>query len=259
MTPPGGRGLVRWPAPAPRVRLLCVPHAGAGAALFVSWPSRLPAWIEVVGVRLPGRESRRREPPLTSLDAMADDVLERLGELGDDLPVAVYGHCSGALAALRITERLVRLGCRPVPRLFVSSAPSPSRPGIGEPVHLLSRSHLIRYLDDAGAGRFGDADVDEVFRLTEPAIRADFQAFETAVPLPVSALPVPITVFRARHDRVVSEASSHDWAGRTSRGVTRRVLPGRHFLLDTATADVLAGIRVDLTDDLTDDLADGAW
>ena len=36
-------------------RLICFPHAGAGAAAYADWARLLPPEIELVAVQLPGR------------------------------------------------------------------------------------------------------------------------------------------------------------------------------------------------------------
>ena len=43
-----------------RVRLVCLPHAGAGASSYRVWGRTLPADIGVCPVQLPGRENRGR-------------------------------------------------------------------------------------------------------------------------------------------------------------------------------------------------------
>jgi len=59
---------------APRLRLICFPHVGAGAAAFNSWLDHLPEDVELCAVRPPGRENRLREP-------LVDDGRELLDRL----------------------------------------------------------------------------------------------------------------------------------------------------------------------------------
>jgi surfactin synthase thioesterase subunit len=66
------------PAPTARHRLFCVPHSGGGAATYKHWARRLAPDVEVVAVRLPGRETRFREPAhRQTVDAAA--LMHRLG------------------------------------------------------------------------------------------------------------------------------------------------------------------------------------
>ena len=62
------------PSLAP-VRLICLPFAGGGDAAFRPLRPFLPARIDVLGVRLPGRGARLREPPMKDLP----QLIEALG------------------------------------------------------------------------------------------------------------------------------------------------------------------------------------
>ena len=67
------RWLLRFPPrPQARVRLLCLPGAGAAPAMFRSWSDQLPAEVEVCAVQLPGRGTRLREAPYTEMAPLAD-------------------------------------------------------------------------------------------------------------------------------------------------------------------------------------------
>jgi len=65
-------------APDAGIRLLCLPHAGAGATVYRAWGAGFPAHIGVCPVQPPGREKRRREQPLTAVTELAA-LLRRLG------------------------------------------------------------------------------------------------------------------------------------------------------------------------------------
>lgn len=79
-----------------QITLVCLPHAGAGASVYARWATLLPPWIDLVGITLPGRESRISESPLTSMD----EVISRLGPAVSarvQEPFALFGHSLGAL------------------------------------------------------------------------------------------------------------------------------------------------------------------
>src|ERR1041384_7147929 len=46
--------------------------AGGSALQFRNWDALVPDDIEILGVQLPGRESRYREPPLRELGALIE-------------------------------------------------------------------------------------------------------------------------------------------------------------------------------------------
>ncbi|NEQ98651.1 MAG: putative thioesterase, partial [Cyanothece sp. SIO2G6] len=51
--------------PQPKLSLFCFSPAGAGATFFRQWPALLPHGINLWAIRLPGRETRLREPLVT--------------------------------------------------------------------------------------------------------------------------------------------------------------------------------------------------
>ena len=77
------------PRPEARVRLFCIPYAGAGASVFRTWPDDLPADVEVLAIQLPGRESRIREAPLGTLSDLLPKVSAVIAPLLDR-PFAIW-------------------------------------------------------------------------------------------------------------------------------------------------------------------------
>src|SRR4051794_9820785 len=117
---------IGYPVPRPdaATRLICLPPAGGGAASFGGWADAMPPAVELGIVRLPGRESRFREPLFDRMgplvDALADAVESHL-----DRPFALFGHSFGARVAFELTRCLRRRGGpRPV-LLCVSACAAP--------------------------------------------------------------------------------------------------------------------------------------
>src|SRR3954447_26751260 len=86
------------------VSLICIPHAGAGAALYYPWRP-LSQVASLWAVRFPGRENRLAEPALTSIHAMADALAASVAKIPARAMV-LFGHCSGALVAYELAIRL---------------------------------------------------------------------------------------------------------------------------------------------------------
>ncbi|WP_437616692.1 alpha/beta fold hydrolase [Sorangium sp. So ce834] len=233
-----GRWLLRSaPSAKPRARLLCLPHAGAGASLFRLWPERAPDAVEVVRAQLPGREERAREPPSLSMTEVVA-AIER--ELGDGPPTAIFGHSLGGLIAFELAKRLHEAGATPA-RLFVSGARPPHLPDPHQ-LHRLPEPDFIEALRRRGGIP------DDVLRHAElrdmvgRLLRADLALAETwHRPEPV-ALPVPITVCAARADAVVSWEATGHWSLCSTRGYERVELPGDHFFIKQHDALVMAAV-----------------
>lgn len=88
------------PAPDAPTRLLCLPHAGGSASYYFPASRTLSPRIEVLAVQYPGRQDRRTEPCVESIDELADKVVDTV-KGWTDRPLAVFGHSMGATLGSR--------------------------------------------------------------------------------------------------------------------------------------------------------------
>lgn len=235
-----GRWFVQGPPRPGGQRLFCFPHGGGSAAEFIRWGRHLPR-VELSAVQLPGRGTRLSEPALTSMD----DVVAALTDVvPTTVPYSMFGHSLGALVAYEVTRALWRAG-RPLPdRLIVSGFPAPSTPRTQSPVHPLPDEELIAEVGRRHGGLpeevLGDA---ELKCLLARYLRADYQVLETYQWRPSDPLPVPVTVFGGRDDKI-SEADLRAWQGHTTEEITLRMFAGDHFYFrqhQAATMRALSG------------------
>src|SRR5271166_5633025 len=73
----------------PRLRLCCFPSGGGGSAAFWPWRTRVPDFVELYAVRLPGRENRIREPCVTDADEAVGHLVRELGLLPPCAPFSL--------------------------------------------------------------------------------------------------------------------------------------------------------------------------
>jgi surfactin synthase thioesterase subunit len=232
------------PARDARIRLLCLPQAGAGTAGLRPLAAAVPGPVDVCAVRLPGREGRRRETPYRRMDKLVDDLMAVLRGQADR-PLALLGYCSGAFVAFDLARRMTACGSAPV-ALFACAAPGPQIVDRTRGVHQMPRSRLVAYLREYEITPeliLGDESVFEVF---EPAIRADFELFEAASYVPGEPLGLPISVIGGRDDRGVDFAELLGWRELTSGEFAVRLIPGGHDFMTTAAAAAGRAIGRDL-------------
>src|SRR6184192_3803710 len=84
------------PNPAAQVRLWCLPFAGGGASAWRPWAQRLQPEVEVMAFRLPGRESRLAEPPISDPVALVRTLVDEIAPYSNQ-PYVLLGHSLGGL------------------------------------------------------------------------------------------------------------------------------------------------------------------
>lgn len=217
------------PVANPRRTLVCFPYAGAGAAVFRDWHRHLGPEDELVAVRLPGRENRIAEPPLT---AVADAVPGIVAALAPrlDRPLALFGHSLGASLAHATARALVERGAPPR-LLAVSGRRAPHRPLRWTPTRTLDEGAFRKRLEDLGGTPPEVLACADLMELMLPMLRADFtMSDDVAEPEPVP-LPVPMLGFAGTDDPEVAVAEVAAWEAWAGAGFALRRLPGGHFFL----------------------------
>lgn len=252
MNRPGAASASKWlrwyrKVPEPRLRLVCLPHAGGAASVFRSWPQWLPDDVEVIGVCYPGRQDRLLEPCIDEMGVMTTRIADVLQPWAGG-PLALFGHSMGASVAHEVALRLEQRTGAPPTRLFVSGQLPP---------HRVTPRGVHRRDDDGimeEVRRLGDPDAGEVLddpdlrELVMPAIRADFRLIGTYLPRRVPPLGAPVTAYVGADDAQVPVEGLKEWAKTTSTGrFDHRVYPGGHFYLLQDPESVVRDVADHLT------------
>src|SRR5262245_12023957 len=162
------------PRPHARLRLFCIPYAGAGVVAYHSWPNYVPPDVEVCAIQLPGRDGRLREKPFVDLLALVDVLAKGLSPWLAT-PYALFGHSMGALIAYGLVRHLRQQSATPPVRLFVSGRRAPHVPSRQSPCHQLPDQEFIETLVQRYNGiPKAVLSEPELMSLFLPILRADF-------------------------------------------------------------------------------------
>ncbi|MEU7757192.1 alpha/beta fold hydrolase [Micromonospora sp. NPDC049171] len=233
----------RWirrfhPAPG-ATRLLCLPHAGGSSSFFFPLATAVAGKLNVQAVQYPGRQDRRSEPPLTSIDALADALFHVL-DPDDDSPLAIFGHSMGAVVGFELARRLSAAG-RPPTALFASGRGSPLLSS-GGTVHTLGDAGLLAELRRLNGAELAPLEDQEILQMIIPALRADFRAVETYRPAAAPPLTCPVIAMVGDADPRVTVAQADAWSETTDGRFELLVHPGGHFYLAARKEAVVAQI-----------------
>jgi medium-chain acyl-[acyl-carrier-protein] hydrolase len=240
MMQPPARSLwvqVSRPRPAARLRLMCLPPAGGGASRYRNWAAHLPADVEVVSVQLPGRENRFNERPIESMDQLVGPLIDGLASYLV-APFALFGHSMGAMIAFELIRQLRSRGVRPV-HLFVSGCRAPDLPSRSPDWHTLPDPEFIAAIEELGGippellaeRQFLDAML--------PTLRSDCALTETYAFSSEAMLSCPVSAFGGLRDKEVPPEDVRAWSRHTTGPFRVHLLPGDHFFVNSARADLL--------------------
>ena len=246
----GNRKAADWIAiPRPnqqaRLRLFCVPYAGAGTHAFRQWPEILPSDVEVCVVRLPGRESRLRDTPFCRITPLVEALTQALVAYFDK-PFALFGHSMGAKIIFELANR-IRSGFALEPvMLFVSGCNGPQVTRTQPPTYNLPDPEFLQTLYDLNGTPREVIENPELMQLLMPALRADFELVQTYAYSPGLPLNCPIIAFGGLEDRDVSRTSLEAWRYHTASLFSLQMFKGNHFFLHTSQAAFLESLSFHL-------------
>jgi medium-chain acyl-[acyl-carrier-protein] hydrolase len=236
-------------------RVLCIPHAGTGAASYAGWARLLPDSIEWTVAQLPGREARLREPALASVEQAVQALADVITRALDDRPLVLFGHSMGALISFELAHELRRRGDRDPAALFVSgrgapgTAPADEAPLAGLPDDQLLSATERRW-GRLPAAVLADPDMR---RYVLAILRADLRMLERFRPaLDRPPLACPIAAYAGDADPSVAAASLDGWRAHTAGAFALRRFTGDHFyhqgpsradLLDALTGQAVEWLR----------------
>ncbi|QXI36616.1 thioesterase II family protein [Pseudomonas xantholysinigenes] len=214
------------------LNLLCLPYSGASAMVYSRWRRKLPAWLQVRPVELPGRGARMGEALHTDLQALARQLASEQ-RLAAQAPYALLGHSLGALVAFELAHELRALGCPPPVALFACGTAAPTRREDYDSSRWTeprSDAELIDELRKLGGTPDEVLDNEELMSLTLPIVQADFLLCGRYAYRQRAPLTCPLHVLAGEDDRATDE-QLQAWARETAAPYALAKFPGGHFFI----------------------------
>ncbi|MEV5650545.1 alpha/beta fold hydrolase [Nocardia sp. NPDC052254] len=224
--------------------LVCFPHAGGSAISFGSLAKWVGPEYDVFAVQYPGRQDRRLEPLIDTID---DLVAGLLPELADAARAAesfsIFGHSMGSVVAFEACRRLEQQGMTAT-ALFASGRRAPSWTRSDRtPIHTFGDRDLADHLLNFGGTPAALLEDPEFRELILSITRNDYRAIETYRCAPDALVGCPMVALTGDRDPDASLADIESWSAHTSGSFVTKSFPGGHFYLDANARAVAQLIR----------------
>lgn len=228
------------------IRLVCLPHAGAGASAFRLWGKGIDPRIGVCPVQPPGREKRRKETPFTRVEPLVRELVAEISESVAE-PYALFGHSTGALCAFQAVRELRATG-GPMPvHLFVSGRRAPHMPLERDDLAAMSLPELAEFLEKLGGTPEGVLADHDILGALQPLLAADFAVNQGYDFVPAAPLDIPLTAFAGVEDTGADGELMAPWKEQTTSDFTLHELAGGHFAILDRSTEVHAHIAAHLS------------
>lgn len=210
--------------------LLLFSPAGSGAYFYRHWAKQLGAGVHTLGIQLPGREGRYREPRATDFSALVAQLAEAIQERVKGR-YSIFGHSLGAALGFAVGEALERQYGRAAETIFVSARKVPSaRANFPIDPNVADRE-LIDFLLSIGGIPAGIVNNAEVMNLYLPIFRDDFRLNISANAHPFHKVSANLVTLGGSADVLARPEDMEKWSAYSSKDCSIHIYPGGHFFI----------------------------
>ena len=216
--------------PRAQLILFLFHYSGGSASQFRHWSKELSDLINPIGIQLPGRENRFKDP----LFFHSRDVIEALIKVFPndlDKPFILFGHSMGAALAFEFARMLEKNNYSGLRHLIVSGRGAPHIPSGNKKLYNLPKKEFIQELIKYNGLPEIILESDELLDLFIPTIQSDFTISDNYQYFPTAPLSCPITAFGGIADPYVSEEKIQEWKHHTNSSFNLHTVEGDHFFL----------------------------
>ncbi|NXX73466.1 SAST synthase, partial [Urocolius indicus] len=216
-------------------RLICFPWAGGGTSQLAQWGKLFSSTVEVSCVRLPGRESRVKEPFVKDITTAVHEITSVLLKELQEKPFAFFGHSFGSYLSFAVTLHLKeKYGLEPI-HLFISGAHAPNSEALlpikSIPISEAKDEDVLKHIQILGGTPSELLQNEDIRKRLILTFREDLrvlQTFSFEKAENNTPLSCDITCFNGSEDKPHDLEAWHDL---TSGDTSFYKLPGGHFYL----------------------------
>lgn len=221
------------------INLFCLHFAGGNKYSYREYAEKAPSFLNIIALESPGRGARMREPLISDIHALVNDLYNQMSDRVDELPYAIYGHSMGGLVAYLLALKLIKNSHRAPLHLFITGTTGPSSLSRGEVKrHLLGKEEFIKEIKELGGMPDEILQNEELLQYFEPILRSDFMVSENYIHEDHEPLNIPFTVITGTEEDMELE-DIHLWQKESTDRVDFKRLPGNHFFIYKYARDIV--------------------
>lgn len=198
-----------------KYRIICCGHAGSSHVDFVNWKNKLNHDVEILAVSLPARCERIKEPVVSDIHIMANEIAKQIKEL-PSLPTSIFGHSFGAVLAYELG---LKLSCSEFTSLqsIIISACSLKKVKILDGIDINNANEVISTFVERGYLNDSHVRNKKLIDLVLPYLLSDILCKENWQMDPGTYLDVPIHTIAWKDDLLVNSNDVHLWKSKSKQ------------------------------------------
>src|SRR5438105_3691105 len=131
------------------IQLFCLQFAGGNKYSYNEYIKRAPSFLNIIPLEYPGRGARIKEPLISDMDALINDLYKQIRNNVDKMDYAIYGHSMGGLLAYLLTRKLIENNHQVPLHLFITGTSGPSATSRFDKIrHLLPKNEFLQEMKD---------------------------------------------------------------------------------------------------------------
>lgn len=222
-----------------KINVFCLHFAGGNKYSYREYVEKAPAFLNLVALESPGRGARMKEPLISDINAMVNDLYRQISDKVDKTPYALYGHSMGGLIAYLLTLKLRENNHTLPVHLFITGTTGPSATSRSEKKrHLLNQQEFLEEIRELGGMPDEILQNEEMLHYFEPILRSDFMISENYIHGNHAPLNIPFTVITGTNEEMESE-DIHLWQKETTCDIDFKKFPGNHFFIYKYTQEIV--------------------
>jgi len=222
-----------------KMKLLCLPYAGASASVYEKWSRYLNENIELYQIELVGRGKRNKESFYNSISEAVDDIYEIIKKDLDNFQFAIFGHSMGSILAYELYYKLISENRRIPLHIFFSGKEALHIEKEHSNIHNATFEVLKSEILNLGGTPSMLFDEPELRDLFIPIIRADYKIIETYKYMKrPEKIRSNITIFHGDNDETVSSDIS-EWKFHAVNQCKIHKFSGGHFFINDYMREIV--------------------